>query len=560
MSAASADLVFVNGSVLTVDPVFTVASALAVTGGLVSAVGDRAQVMAQAGPGTRVIDLRGGTLLPGINDTHLHACSFGLTRPPLALDLAGPAVRSLADAAEAVRTATLRTPAGGWITGHGWDLSRLRECAADPARLPTRYDLDPVAPGHPVVLFSGCGRAAWANSAALRRAGIDRNTPAPPGSGLLTDEAGEPTGLLRDDARAAVERALPPLTPRLRADAIRAALGTLARLGITSFTEPALGPGGDTLMRGALATATLDTYRRLLVDGELTARVSVLLLPAGRAGTAAEFIRILDGTELPRTPDFRRLDVIGVNIFAGGDGPDGPPPAHERCPAGGPGPLPAGATGAERAAGVAEMIRHAHAAGYQAAVHVTGDHDLDTVVDAFAAADAAHSRPEARHYVLPGDRLTARGLKRLAEAGLGIGLNPTAAWTAAGRQEVAPGWFCPDAGDAGVTVISGSDAPAAFPDWRQGLAAMLRCGPGAGGRPGGPEHRDRLEAALRTYTTDAAWQDFAEDWKGSLEVGKAADLCVLGGDLLGADPDRITGLPVLFTAVGGAVVHDELSV
>ncbi len=121
MAAPYPDLVFVNGRVLTVDARFSVASALAVTGGTVSAVGDRREVMAAVGPGTRVVDLAGGTLLPGINDAHLHGCAFGMTRPPLSVDLAAPGVRSIADVAEAVRAAAERTPPGEWVFGHGWD-------------------------------------------------------------------------------------------------------------------------------------------------------------------------------------------------------------------------------------------------------------------------------------------------------------------------------------------------------------------------------------------------------------------------------------------------------
>lgn len=200
MPGTPADLVFVNGSVLTVDSRFTVASALAVTDGLVSAVGDQDEVMAHAGPATRVVDLEGGTLLPGINDTHLHGCAFGLTRPPLSVDVSHPAVRSLADVAEAVRKAAATTPAGEWITGHGWDAGYLDECVADPSRLPSRKDLDTVSPYHPVLLYSATGHATWVNSMALSWTGVDRDTPVPPGGVIVTDEAGEPTGLLQEGA------------------------------------------------------------------------------------------------------------------------------------------------------------------------------------------------------------------------------------------------------------------------------------------------------------------------------------------------------------------------
>ncbi|GHG62389.1 amidohydrolase [Streptomyces griseocarneus] len=568
MPGTPADLVFVNGSVLTVDSRFTVASALAVTDGLVSAVGDRDEVMAHAGPATRTVDLGGGTLLPGINDSHLHGCALGLTMPPLSVDVSHPAVRSLADVAEAVWKAAETTPAGEWISGHGWDTGYLAECVADPSRLPSRHDLDAVSPDHPVLLYSATGHATWVNSAALARAVVDRNTPVPPGGVIVTDAAGEPTGLLQEGAQDLVHRALPALSPEVRADAIRATLRTLARLGITSYTEPGLGPGGDALMRGAMAHSTLDVYRRLLADGELTARVGVLLLPTGMTGTAEEFVRTLAAMDEPPSTDPRRLAVLGVKLFADGIPVNKTAWMHEPYVGGGCGSLCIGGeTDDERVAQITEMIRYTHAAGYQAGVHVTGDRAIDTVVDAFAAASASHPRSDARHYVIHGDFLTARSMRTLAQHGFGVNMNPTIKWTVAdleeefvGPQRAAYEWPYRDAIDAGVTVTSGSDAPVTLPDWRQGVATMMLRESRASGRVSGPDQRIRLAEALRTYTSDAAWQDFAEDWKGTLEVGKVADLCVLAGDLLTADPHDIPAMPVVFTAVGGDVVHDELTV
>ncbi|MDT0448232.1 amidohydrolase [Streptomyces hesseae] len=568
MPAAPADLVFVNGSVLTVDSRFTVASALAVTGGHISAVGDRAEVMAHAGPATRIIDLGGGTLLPGINDTHLHGCAFGLTRPPLSVDVSHPAVRSLTDVAEAVRKAAESAPAGEWITGHGWDAGYLAECVADPSRLPGRHDLDAVSPHHPVLLYSATGHATWVNSAALARAGVDRDTPVPPGGVIVTDAAGEPTGLLQEGAQDLVHEALPVLSPEVRADAIRATLRTLARLGITSYTEPGLGPGGDALMRGALAHSTLDVYRRLLADGELTARVGVLLLPTGMTSTAEDFVRTLSAMDEPPSTDPRRLAVLGVKLFADGIPVNKTAWMHEPYIGGGCGSLCVGGdTDEERVGQIAEMIRYTHAAGYQAGVHVTGDRAIDTVVDAFAAAAAERPRPDARHYVIHGDFLTARSMRTLARHGFGVNMNPTIKWTVADLEEEFVGpqragyeWPYRDAIDAGVTVTSGSDAPVTLPDWRQGVSTMMLRESRASGRVSGPDQRIRLAEALRTYTSDAAWQDFAEDWKGTLEVGKVADLCVLADDLLATDPHDIPAIPVVFTVVGGDIVHDELTV
>ncbi|WP_329401052.1 amidohydrolase [Streptomyces lydicus] len=560
-----ADLVFLGGRVVTVDARFTVASALAVTGGTISAVGGREDVAPLVGPGTRVIDLRGATLLPGINDSHLHGCAFGMASPPLSLDLGHPAVSSLADVAAAVRQAVGRAPEGQWITGHGWDTGYLDECVTDPSRQPSRHDLDAVSRDHPVVLYSFSGHATWVNSKALELLGVDRYTVAPPGGALVTDDAGEPTGLLHEGAQALVQNALPPLSRQDRTDAIRSTLATLARLGVTSYTEPGLGPGGDGIMRGALGRQTLDVYHQLLADGELTARVGVLLLPTGMTSTAEEFARTLDA--LGRTTaDPRRLAIHGVKIFADGIVPNKTAWMHEPYVGGGSGCLcVGGGTDAERITEIDAMIRHAHAAGHQMGVHVTGDRAIDTVADAFAAAMAAHPRPDARHYLIHGDFLTPHSMKVLAAHGFGVNMNPTIKWTVADMEEdfvgagrAAYAWPYRDALDAGVRVASGSDAPVTHPDWRQGIATMMLRESKATGRVSGPEQRIGLAEAVRTYTIDAAWQDFADDWKGSLEPGKVADLCVLDGDLLAADPHDIPEMPVVLTVMDGQVVHDTL--
>ncbi|MET9295321.1 amidohydrolase [Streptomyces sp. NPDC003077] len=564
-----ADLVFVGGNVLTIDREFSVAAALAVTGGTITAVGDRADIEGLIGPATRVVDLKGGTLLPGINDSHLHGCHFGLTTPPMALDLAG--VPSIAAVAEAVREAARTAPPGQWITGFGWDTGSLEECAANPGRLPTRQDLDAAAPDHPVLLQEISGHASWANSAALKLAGIDRDTVAPPGGAIVTDTDGEPTGILQEGAQDLVQRAVPELTLETRMDAIRSALAQLRALGVTSYTEPGLGPGGEDMSAGTMGARTLDAYRRLHAAGELTARVGVLLLPTGLTSSAADFVRILDeltggdGPKATDSPDPRWLNVLGVKIFADGVPPNKSSWMYEPFIGGGCGALSVrGDDDAERLGELREIIDHAHATGLQLGVHVTGDRGIDAVADALIAATERHPRPDPRHYVIHGDFLTAASMSKLAAHGFGVNMNPGIKWIVADMEEELVGperaaYEFPyrDALDAGVTVTSSSDAPVSYPDWRQGVATMMLRESRFSGRVSGPEQRISLAQALRTYTVAAAWQDFAEEWKGSLEVGKVADLCVLGGDLLDADPHEIPELPVELTVVDGRIVYER---
>jgi predicted amidohydrolase YtcJ len=210
------------------------------------------------------------------------------------------------------------------------------------------------------------------------------------------------------------------------------------------------------------------------------------------------------------------------------------------------------------------MIRVAHRAGFQLGVHVTGDRAIDTVVDAFVAANSAHPRPDARHYVIHGDFIGAGSLTKLAAHGYGVNMNPAIKWTISdlmdevvGPERSAYQWPVRTAIEAGVRVCASSDAPITEPDWRQGVAAMMLRESRASGRTSGPEQRVTLAEALRAYTATPAWQDFADDWKGTVEPGKVADLCVLDRPLLDLDPHGITDVQVDLTVFDGTVVHER---
>ncbi|MFJ8109530.1 amidohydrolase [Streptomyces sp. NPDC096132] len=565
MSDSTPTLVLTGGQVLTLDAGFTVAEGVAVRGRDIVAVGGDAEMRALAGPGTRVVELGGRTVLPGINDSHLHGAAYGMTKPPFALAVGHPAVGSIADIVTAVGRAAAAAGPGEWIVGLGWDPGYLAECVADPRRFPHRRDLDAVAPDNPVCLTDFSSHMVWANSAALRVCGIGADSTPPPGGVIDRDPDGRPTGVLREAAQALVQAALPSPTVAQRRQAIRAVVGELHSRGITSYTEPGLGPGGSTTLFGGLSTDNLTAYTELAADGELDARVSVLLLPAPMGGSADDLRKGLAELRPPAPADPRRLNVIGVKIFADGVPPNRTAWMSEPYADGGHGALCVhGDTPALRAEELREMIRTAHAAGFQLGVHVTGDLAIDAVVDAFVAADTAMPRPDARHYVIHGDFIGPGSLARLAAHGWGVNMNPAIKWTISdlmdevvGRERSAYQWPVRSAFQAGVAVCASSDAPITEPDWRQGVAAMLLRESKASGRTSGPEQRVGLADALRAYTVHPARQDFAEEWKGTVEAGKAADLCVLDRPLLALDPHAITEVEVDMTVFDGRVVHER---
>ncbi|MEU9844901.1 amidohydrolase family protein [Actinomadura sp. NPDC048032] len=228
-----------------------------------------------------------------------------------------------------------------------------------------RADLDAVAPAHPVFLQDFSGHLAWVNSRALELAGVDASTPVPEGGVVHTDGAGNPTGLLAEGAQDLVQRHLPPFTRDDVERAIRAAVAVLHREGITSFTEPGLGPGGASLFAGASAQLTLDVYGELARAGDLAARVGVLLLLTGMGGSAAEIAEGLTSARVPRDVDPRILRVLGVKVFADGTPPNRTAWMHQEYEGGGGfGCLCVhGAADALKTRELTEMVRLAHVAG-----------------------------------------------------------------------------------------------------------------------------------------------------------------------------------------------------
>jgi predicted amidohydrolase YtcJ len=561
-----ADLAFTGGPVITADAAGSVATALAVRDGRIAYVGDAEGLREHVGEGTELVDLGGRAVLPGINDSHAHALMFGARQPPLTLDVSPRAARSLAEVAEILRAAAAQVPAGTWLRGIGWDRGYLAECVADPERLPARSDIDAATPDHPVLLDETYGHTSWVNTKALQIAGVTKDTTSAPGSEIVRDrDTGEPTGLLREiAAQALVQAHAPALTRAERRAAIELAQDQLSALGITSYTEPALGPGGDAILGGAFADEGIRVYEELALAGALRARVNVLLLfgePDGTAGAAD----IRDGLEAYTMPDAAPewLRIAGVKIFADGIPPSKTSWMNEPYVGGGTGSLVIrGADDREREAELRRMVGIAHRAGMQVGIHATGDRAIDATVAAFVAAQEAGGPRDQRHYVIHGDFLSARTRERIVRHGIGVNAQPVIHTALAellaevvGPRRADDQWPLRALIDEGGRPCLSSDAPITPPDWREGVAAAVLRVSKASGRVSGPEHRITVAEALRGYTINAAWQDHAESFKGSLEVGKAADLCVLGADPLSIDPAELPQVPVERTVLDGRTVY-----
>ncbi len=209
-----ADLAIINGKVITVDKNFSIQQAVAVKDGKIVAVGSNNDIKAYIATGTTVLDLKGKPLLPGINESHMHASFFGASRPPLSLDLTYPTVQSIPDMVAALKQKVAEVEPGEWIRGFGWDQSTLEECRNDPAKLPRKWDLDAVSPDHPVAFTDFSVHTLLVNSKALEIAGITKATPDPPSGEMERDENGEPTGILKEPGAQALVAAHVPLLTR----------------------------------------------------------------------------------------------------------------------------------------------------------------------------------------------------------------------------------------------------------------------------------------------------------------------------------------------------------
>jgi predicted amidohydrolase YtcJ len=568
MAQKLADLVIINGKVITVDKHFSIKQAVAVKDGKIVAVGKDKEVKNFISRGTKVLDIQGKPMLPGINDSHMHGVFFGGTMPPLALDLRYPTVKSIRDISELVRKRVESTRRGEWIPGFGWDPGYLEECKENLSRFPTRWDIDPVSPNHPTFFIDFSGHTLLANSEAIRLAGITKDTPNPPGGEIEKDpNTGEVTGIFKElSAQALVSKAVPLYTKGQKREAILSTIRCLNAEGITSYTDAALGPGGDNYSGGLMGADCIDVYKELCEEEKLTARVTILML-FGEYG-ALSFDDLKKGLAHSKIPEGWRnewLRIPGVKIFADGIPPTKTAWMYEEYVGGSYGSLCVpGKTDEEKYNELVNMIVYSHKLGVQIGVHATGGRAIDATVDGFIKAmQEKKLRGNPRHYIIHGDFISEQYAKRMAEHSIGVNVQPGIKWTISeymdtllGKDRSARQWPLKMLIKTGVHVAASSDAPVTYPNWRQGVQSAILREAKASGEVSGPEYCITIEEAIRMYTISGAWQDHMEKIKGSVEVGKLADFCILGEDILTIDPHKIKDIPVLMTVAGGKIVYN----
>jgi len=339
-------------------------------------------------------------------------------------------------------------------------------------------------------------------------------------------------------------------------------------LGITSYTEPGLGSHSDHQHGGGVGGGVLRAYLDKAARRQLPVRVNVLLNFGELDGPCLAEDLAAGLAAVPASPDPRRLQLAGVKLFA-----DGPPATREAWmhrpylgtsadgTAADVGELGMvhGDSHDERLALLRRLIRMGHDAGLQVGVHATGSRTVEEVVRAFEDAMDAGGAADPRHYIIHGDCVTHPTLRRMAGRGIGMTTQPTIYATLGelfpemiGVQAADDAFPLRWAMDAGVRLGLSSDAPIVTADWRVGMTdAVLRRGATADRE----RQRLSLQDAIRAYTAHGAWLDHAEHWKGSIEVGKVADLCLLERDPFAVPVGELAGIAVTHTIVDGLVAY-----
>jgi predicted amidohydrolase YtcJ len=543
------DLMLLGGKVITMDAADSVAEAIAIRAGKIAAIGNTADVRKLAGPATRVIDMRGRTVTPGLIDAHLH---FADVSPLYSVDLSG--AESIRDVQRLVRERVNKTKPSKWITGHGWDEGKLRE-----RRYIQAADLDAVAPHNPVWLTHATGHYAVANSSALRLANIGPDTTDPTSGTIDRDVSGHPTGVLKKAALDLMDKIVPPLRHNQVHDGHLRLMIELNREGITAVEDP------------GIDAQDWNGYRELLAEKKLTIHLFALWYGGKTLSETKAVLKELERLPKPGRPASNNLLVAGgVKLYMDGSGgartawmyddwnkelketdtgnkgyPVVEPETHKR------------------------QVRAIHEAGIHVSTHAIGDRAIDWVVDTYGEVLKAKPTVGLRHGIIHANIPTDHAIATMAA----LEKQYDAAY-----PEVQAGlmWWIGDnyAGNFGpkrnlrlmplqryvkngIKWAGGSDYPVMPFAPRYGLWASVArktLKSTYGAQPFGTAQAVDVHSALRSYTIWAAHQLFLEDRIGSLEVGKDADLAVWDRDLYQIPAEDLKDIRCEMTVFAGKVV------
>ncbi|MCA9741889.1 amidohydrolase, partial [candidate division KSB1 bacterium] len=532
--AVKADLLLTNGKIWTVDPSQPVAEAVAVWHGKILAVGSTADLVQLAGPATKVMDLQGKLLLPGFSDNHTHFLSGGQW-------LSGVKLKDAKDErefGERLARKSAELSAGAWILDGTWDHDNWPG-----GNLPTAALIDQYVSDRPVFVTRYDGHMSVANSLVLKMAGIDANTPDPPG-GVIVRKAGsnEPAGVLKDAAQSLVWRIVPEPSREEIEQALLAAMQEAARVGVTSLQDM------------NLTSETLSIYQDFLRQGKMTVRVD------GRW----PLFRWRDLAKLGISKNFRDgewLKIGGLKGFVDGSLGSSTALFYE--------PYVQDASTRGIFVNDPQTLRRtiiaADSAGLHIAVHAIGDSANAYLLEVFAEAIEANGGTDHRFRIEHAQHIHPNDFTRFADLGVIACVQPYHAiddgrWAEQriGHERCKTTYPFRSFLDNGVKMTFGSDWTVAPLDPILGIDAAVTRRTIDGANPDGwfPEQKISVEEAIEAYTLSAAFAAFDEDIKGSITPGKLADMVVLSQDILTIPANAIVNTEVLYTIVGGKVVFE----
>jgi predicted amidohydrolase YtcJ len=534
----SADLILKNGNIYTVNDAQPKAEAVAVKGSKIVFAGSNKDSEKFKGSNTRVIDLKGATVVPGLTDSHYHLSGVG--QREMTLNLEGTS--SLDDFLSKVKARVDQAKPGEWVTGRGWI-----ETFWKPQTFPTRQDLDKIAPNNPVYLVRADGHGAVANSSALKLAGVDRTTPSPDGGEIMHDkQTGEPNGMLLDRAMGKVGSKIPPASRERMEQALLLGARRSIELGWTQI-QNAGGSYND-----------IDMMRKLYADGRLKLRIYQAVHGPGPSSSKL----IKDGPILDANDPRLTVRTIKV-VFDGALGSKGaallePYADHDTS-----GFL------TQKPEDVYAMLLDALRAGIQVETHAIGDRANRTILDLYekafnAVPESLRKISEPRWRVEHAQILNPIDIPRFAKLGVIPSMQPShaigdlhfaASRLGLSRLEGAYAWQ--SLIKSGVIIAGGSDAPVerGEPMIEFYAAVSRKDFNGFSGEGWHPEQAVSRAQALKMFTIWAAYAAFEEKFKGSIEPGKFADLTVLSADIMKIPEKQILTTRCLKTIIGGDIVY-----
>jgi predicted amidohydrolase YtcJ len=531
-----ADLVFYNGKIWTVNPDKPWAEAVAIRGERVLKVGSTEEIKVLSGDLTKKFDLNGSFVLPGFIDSHTHFLEGGFALSSIQLREAKSKETFIAT----VRERTAEIGRGEWILNGDWDQQQF-----DPPEMPRKEWIDAVSPQNPVFVNRLDGHMALANSLALEIAGVTKDSVSPPGGEILKDpDTGEPTGILKDEAMRLVSDKIPEPSLEEKKKAAQAALRHASQVGVTSVHDMAY-------------STNFEVYHELLKEGALKARLTVYFA-IGEEDLYSQL-------EQKKSLENDLLKIGGLKGFV--DGSLGSFTALFFEPYTDD-PEKTGILVSDMyPEGIMEKrIREADQAGLQVAIHAIGDKANHIILDIMEGVIADGGPRDRRWRIEHAQHLIPEDFERFREMGIIASVQPYHAiddgrWAERkiGKERAKFTYAFKSFLDMGVLLASGSDWTVAPLDPISGIYAAVTRRTLNGKNVDGwiPEQKISLEEAIKGYTINGAFTEFAESMKGSLEEGKFADLIVLSQNLFEIHPEDILDTEVLMTVFNGEIIYKK---